>query len=269
MTKMTTYIQGASVVKDGDKNLVGAERVLSVLIALAEEPDGLTLDELTRRVGSAKPTVHRALASLRKLGLANQIGRGVYVLGDEFVRLAYLHQGRRSSAARIEPFLEALTREFGETSHFAILDHDEVVYQAKSDPAEGAIRLSSTIGGRNPAYRTAVGKLLVSYVYPDRASALEWARSIDREPKTPSTIIDPEKLADAMTETREQGFAIDDQENEVGLNCVALPIFLDSPSIPSGAISVSGLSFRTPLAKLVAAIPRIRELATECDIRTR
>ncbi|WP_285725635.1 IclR family transcriptional regulator [Psychromicrobium xiongbiense] len=257
------------MVATDDKNLVGAERVLSVLIALAEEPDGLSLDELTRRIGSAKPTVHRALASLRKLGLANQLGRGTYVLGDEFVRLAYLHQGRRSSVARVEPFLEALTREFGETSHFAILDGDEVVYQAKSDPVEGAIRLTSTIGGRNPARRTAVGKLLLAYRYPEKQSALEWVMTQTLTAKTAKTITDPDALVDTLIAAHEHGFAVDDQENETGVNCVALPIFLDSPHEPTGAVSVSGLSFRTPLSRLVESIPQIRTLAAEFDIRTR
>jgi DNA-binding IclR family transcriptional regulator len=202
------------------------------------------------------------------MGLANQRGRGVYVLGDEFLRLAYLHQGLRSAASRVEPLLEALTGEFGETSHYAVLDHDSVVYQAKSDPAEGAIRLSSTIGGRNPAYRTAVGKLLVAYAHPDPAVALEWTRTQSLEPKTEHTITDPKRLAAELVATRQRGYAIDDQENEVGVNCVALPVFLDSPTEPSGAVSVSGLSFRTPLAVLVDAVPRMRELAADYDIRT-
>ena len=107
--------------------------------------------------------MHRALASLRKAGLASQSSRGVYELGDEFLRLAYRFQDARPETARIEPQLRELATEFGETAHFAILDGAEVVYRAKVDPPVGAIRLTSTIGGRNSAYSTAVGKLLLSF----------------------------------------------------------------------------------------------------------
>lgn len=251
-----------------ERQLVGAERVLNVLVTLASEPNGLSLDELARRTGAAKPTAHRALRSLIRLGLATQRGRGSYVIGDEFLRLAYLHQGRRSIGARLEPLLDALTAEFGETSHFAVLDGEDVVYQAKSDPVEGAIRLSSVIGGRNPAYRTAVGKTLLSYIETPPALP-DWATAHPFEIKTPNTITSADALLADIRATRERGYGIDDQENEVGINCVALPVFLDSPDVPSGAISVSGLAFRTPLATLVEAVPRIHELADGFNIRTR
>jgi IclR family transcriptional regulator, acetate operon repressor len=59
---------------------------------------------------------------------------------------------------------------------------------------------------------------------------------------------------------RERGFALDDQENEVGVNCLALPAFLTSPTVPSGAVSVSALAYRTPLEALVDAVPLIRSI---------
>ena len=73
---------------DNEERLVGADRVIAVLTELAEHPLGVTLDELAGILNSSKPTVHRALATLRRAGLADLMGRGVYVLGDEFVRLA-------------------------------------------------------------------------------------------------------------------------------------------------------------------------------------
>lgn len=257
---------GADIDED---RAVGAERVLTVLIALAEDPDGLTLDELTRAMpGATKPTVHRALASLRKLGLANQRGRGTYVLGDEFIRLAFLHQSRRSDVHRVTPLLESLTREFGETTHYATLDGDDVVYRAKEEPHVGAIRLTSTVGGRNPGYSTAVGKLLLADRFDTRAAALAWAKGAQLIAKTPATLVAPSRLADALRQARRDGYATDDQENEVGVNCVAVPVYLDTPGSPTGAISISGLTFRTPLAQLVSAVDSVRAIAAEHDIRT-
>ncbi|WP_308798167.1 IclR family transcriptional regulator [Agromyces silvae] len=252
-----------------DAGPVGAERVLTVLVELAKEPEGLSLDELTKRVGAAKPTVHRALGSLARLGLANRLARGRYVLGDEFLRLAFLHQDRRPDRARVEPLLEALTATFGETSHYAVLDGDDVVYRAKRDPAEGAVRLTSTVGGRNPAYRTGVGKMLLAWRFESFEEAEHWAASEPREQKTPTTLTAPRALATALQEARERGYATDDQESEPGVNCIALPVFLDSPQVPTGALSVSALAFRTPLGELTDAVERIRAIADEHHVRTR
>lgn len=252
-----------------DQAPVGAERVLTVLLELAREPEGLSLDEVTKRVDAAKPTVHRALASLTRVGLANRRERGRYALGDEFLRLAFLHQDRRLDSARMEPLLEALTAEFGETTHYAVLDRDEVVYRAKRDPSEGAVRLTSTVGGRNPAYRTGVGKVLLAWSLAAEGAAEAWLRTHELTARTETTLTDPGHFLQALEEARIQGYATDDQENEPGVNCIALPVFLDSPLAPSGALSVSALSFRTPLPELVAGIERIRAIADAHDVRTR
>lgn len=248
---------------------VGAERVLTVLMELAKEPEGLSLDELTKTVGAAKPTVHRALTSLTRLGLANRLERGRYVLGDEFLRLAFRYQDRRIDSARVTPLLDALTEEFGETTHYAVLDGDEVVYRAKRDPGQGSIRLTSTIGGRNPAYRTGVGKMLLAWRLSSADAVSAWTASHPLASRTPTTITDPTAFARALEEARSRGYAVDDQENEPGVNCIALPVFLDSTTAPSGAVSISALSFRTPLSELTAAIDRIHTIADAHDVRTR
>src|SRR6478609_9342386 len=111
-----------------EARLVGSDRVLAVLKELARHPDGVGLDELTRAIGSPKPTVHRALQSLRRAGLADQDARGHYVLGDELLRLAFAHHEARPEHVRVRPLLESLAARFGETAHYAVLDGAEVVY---------------------------------------------------------------------------------------------------------------------------------------------
>lgn len=239
---------------------VGAERVLRVLADLAAEPDGLSLGQLATRLRAPKPTVHRALNALCRQGFARRLGRGQYSLGEEFLRLAFSYQERRSDVAEIEPILRRLSRAFGETAHFAVLDDVDVVYRAKVDPPQGAIRLTSVVGGRNPAYRTGVGKALLAQCMGSYDQLQRWLAGQRLERRTPNTITTPVELWRDLTATRERGFAIDDQENEVGVNCVALPVFLGSPSMPAGAVSVSGLAFRTPLPALLEAVPRISEM---------
>lgn len=242
-----------------DEKVVGADRVLAVLLELAEHPSGISLDELAQRVNGAKPTVHRALASLRKAGLVHQSGRGVYELGDEFLRLAFRFHEARPQNARIEPLLRELASEFGETAHYAVLDGSEVVYRAKVDPPSGAIRLTSAVGGRNPAYSTAVGKLLLSFTVTTRTQLDQWLEGVTIEKRTENTLVSRSALFDDIVASAARGYGIDDQETEVGINCIAVPVFLSPGGSVSGAVSVSGLAYRRSLESLVANVGTIRE----------
>ena len=244
----------------GADRLVGADRVLAILAELARHADGITLDEMARAVSSNKATVHRALAALRRAGFATQDGRGRYVLGDEFLRLAFAHHEARPEHTRISPVLHALARRYGETAHYAVLDGATVVYRAKVDPPTGAVRLTSTVGGRNPAHCTAVGKLLLAYALPDDDAVAAWAAGHALERRTERTLTTAATLAGELRTVRARGWAADDQENEAGVNCVAVPAFLGSPSRPAGAVSVSAPAYRTPLSRLVADVETIRDL---------
>lgn len=84
-------------------------------------------------------------------------------------------------------------------------------------------------------------------------------RRVPSRPEAPNTLVTAEALLEELAETRRRGFGIHDQENEIGVNCVAIPIHLDGSATPSGAISVSAVTFRCPLERLVDAVPDIRQ----------
>lgn len=247
----------------GGRRLVGSDRVLAVLKELARHPDGVGLDELTRAIGSPKPTVHRALSALRRAGLAGQGVRGHYVLGDEFLRMAFAHHEARPEHVRVRPVLEALARRFGETANYAVLEGREVVHRAKADPPTGAVRLTSTIGGRSPAHTTAVGKLLLARRLDTPQEVEAWIGRTPLERRTPRSLVTAAALHRELVATRERGYGVDDQENEAGVNCLAVPVYLASPTVPSGAVSVSAPAYRTPLGTLVGALDEIRGLLGE------
>jgi IclR family acetate operon transcriptional repressor len=254
-------LTAATAVAEPDK-LVGADRVLAILAELARHAEGIGLDEMARAVSSNKTTVHRALAALRRAGFAGQDGRGRYVLGDEFLRLAFAHHEARPEHVRIDPVLRGLAERYGETAHYAVLDGTSVVYRAKIDPPYGAVRLTSTIGGRNPAHCTAVGKLLLAYALPDDDAVRSWVDGRALERRTDRTLTTAAALARELRTVREQGWAADDQENEPGVTCVAVPAFLLSPRVPTGAVSVSAPAYRTPLARLVGDVAVIRAMVS-------
>ncbi|WP_026876524.1 IclR family transcriptional regulator [Jiangella gansuensis] len=241
-----------------DGRVVGAERVLVVLRELAGRPDGASLDELSRAVGGSKPTIHRALGALRRVGFAVQDERGHYLLGDEFLRLAFAHHEQRPEHVRVRPVLEGLARRFGETAHYAVLAGREIVYRAKVDPPSGAVKLTSEIGGRNPAHSTGVGKLLLSFALPTDDAVREWVRAGGLPRRTPNTITTVDAFVAELARIREQEYALDDQENEDGVACLAVPVWLTGPGRPSGAVSVSAVAYRTPLSALVEAVDEVR-----------
>ena len=246
-------------VSDAER-LVGSDRVLAVLAELARHPTGIGLEEMSKAIDSPKPTAHRALASLRRAGFARQDGHGRYVLGDELIRLAFTNHEARPEHVRVQGALDALCEEFGETVHYAVLDGAEIVYRAKVDPAVGAIKLSSTVGGRNPAHSTAVGKLLLGLTLPDDAAVQEWLSGRVFEQRTTRTATTARQVAARLTQARKDGYAVDDQENEQGVNCLALPVWGASSRVPVGAISISALAYRTPLSSLVAQTQHIRDV---------
>jgi DNA-binding IclR family transcriptional regulator len=240
--------------------LVGSDRVLGILAELARHPDGITLEEMTRGTASPKPTVHRALASLCRIGFATNSSRGRYLLGDEFLRLAFAHHEARPDHVRIGPVLNTLAARYGETAHYAILDGDTVVYRSKTDPPDGAIKLTSLVGGRNPAHSTGVGKILLAHALPDDAAVAAWVGERTLERRTANTVTTVDGLAAELRAIRERGYATDDEENEPGIVCVAVPAYLTSLTRPSGAVSVSAPAYRTPLARLVEYASTVRTM---------
>ncbi len=243
-----------------ETRIVGSDRVLTVLVKLAAFPNGATLDEVAKVVASPKPTVHRALASLCRAGLANKDGRGRYILGDEFLRMAFSHHESRPEHLRVQPILRQLVERYEETAHYAVLDRDQIIYRAKVDPTGGAVRLTSTIGGRNPAHSTAIGKMLLSFTLLSLDDVKQWIGDRVLLRQTVNTHTDPRELFEQLELIRSAGYAVDYEENELGVACIALPYFLTSSHVARGAISVSAVCFRTNIQDLIADVDTLRAI---------
>jgi IclR family acetate operon transcriptional repressor len=249
----------------------GAHRVLLTLQRLADHPRGVSLDDLARELGAPKSSVHRALAVLVRVGFAEQERPGgPYRLGLELVRMASGYHERSDEQVLVEPALEALAARFGETAHYARLDVSEIVYVAKVTPHVHGVRMTSVIGGRNPAHCTGVGKALLAHALPDRSAVDEYVRQFGPlEARTVHTITDAAALHDELELVRAQGYAVDRQESELGVNCVAFATFLGSPHVPSGAASVSAVANRTPLTVLLDGLDDIRALLADRLVEAR
>jgi len=132
------------------------------------------------------------------------------------------------------------------------------------DPPYGARRLTSTVGGRNPVHSTGVGKLLLAYARPDDDAVAAWASDRMLERRTEHTRTTADELAPELRAVRARGYAVDNQENEPGIVCVAVPVFLTSPTRPSGAVSLPRLLTGLRCRVLVDQVPVILATIDRC-----
>lgn len=241
--------------------LTGADRVLAVLRSLGGHPRGVGVEELARELELPKSSTHRALATLCRAGFAEHDDGGDYRLGLELVRIAFAYHHELDRRRVVEPVLEALAVHFRETAHYAELDGDEIVYLAKVTPGGGGVQMTSKVGGRNPAHCTGLGKALLAYALPDLAAVEAYVDAHGPlAALTERTLVDARALDSELAVTRDRGYALDAEENERGINCLAFAVFLDDPVRPAGALSIAGLAHRTSLADLVAAAADARAL---------
>ncbi len=230
--------------------VASVDRALRILTLIGAANRGLTLDELSGKLAIPKSSLHRILAALKYRRFVSQpeIG-GAYFLGTEMLATAFRFHDMLDLRALIHPLLVRLTAELNETTHMAVLDGADVVYQDKIE-ATHSIKLSSVIGGRNPAHATGVGKALLAWTYPTDEAVRTWAALWGPLPTpTSRTVKSAAQLAEELGLVRERGYATDVEENEAGVRCAAVPVFLGRPA-PAAAVSVTVLGLRAAPQRL-------------------
>ena len=211
--------------------------ILDMLVSKNER--GLSLAEVSNHLQVSKSTAHRYLTTLEELGVVRRDDRDHFGLGPKLIQLAGAFLNNHDLRNESEPFLERLSAQTDETVHLAIPSGNNVVYIAKVDSPH-SVRMASHIGARNPMYCTSLGKVILAHYPTDRVEEIIHDGLPER---TLHTISSPEALHAELEHVRAQGFAIDDQENEIGVRCAGAPIF-DYTGKVIGAISVSGPASR-------------------------
>ena len=234
------------------------ERIFALIELLAAHPAGASLQTLAQGTALAKSTVHRLLASLVGLGYVSQEETsGRYRLT---LKMFELSSGIVNDMAIMEvakAHLERLAQRTGEAVHLVIRDGQDIVYIYKTE--NGPMRMSSRVGMRSPLYCTGVGKAILATL-PAGEVAQVWAASRTRK-LTERTVADLPHLQEQLETVRAKGYAVDDEENELGVRCVAVAIPGPDGQADS-AFSISGLTpYMTP--------ERIRRIAAMAlDSRT-
>jgi DNA-binding IclR family transcriptional regulator len=216
---------------------VAVERALAMLEAVAQEPEGLSNAEISRKLQIPKSSASYILRTLEKQAYLNRDpGSGRYRVG---LKILSLSRGALTGIDVREvalPIMRHLMQKTSLTCHLAILDGPEAVYIEKVEP-EGFIRMDTWVGRRMRVHATSVGKALVAHIAQQRLEKMLSERGMEK--RTPKTITSVARLLKELEKVRTQGYAVDDEENNLGARCVGAPVFDQNGAIEA-ALGLSG-----------------------------
>lgn len=237
------------------------ERTFELLELMAEAGGEVALSQLAASSGLPLPTIHRIMRTLVGGGYVRQQPSRRYALGPRLIRLG--ETASRTLGAWARPYLTELTEVTGETSNMAVLDGDQVVYVAQA-PSRHSMRMFTEVGRRVDVHCTAVGKAILAQL-PEETVEQVLARA-QMKPQTERSITTVDAMRTELGVIREQGYAVDDGEQEIGVRCLAVAV----PGSPSNAaISISGPETRMGLIAVNEVVPLLtraaKVLAREMD----
>lgn len=228
------------------------ERGLALLEALAQQPQA-TLTELAQRARLPASTVFRLLETLTARGFVTQERSGQYRLGVRAFEIGSTYLPRLQLNDVALPVMRELMQELGETVNLAVRDRADAVYIAQVEGAQ-MLRMFTRVGARTPAYCSGVGKALLAWLPLTQVRALlgpgPWLAY------TEHTLTTFEALERALIEVRHRGYAVDDQEREAGVRCMAVPI-VDADGAAVAALSLSAPTVRLTPARLAEVAPAV------------
>ncbi len=233
-------------------------KALDVLDQVASFGRPVRFAELQDGSPYPKATLYRFVQTLTNQGMLTfDPDRATYALGVRLVRLAHAAWQQSSLAPIARTHVDRLAEDVAETVHLAQLDHAQVLYVDKRDPVR-PVEMFSQAGKVGPAYCTGVGKAMLAWLEPDHLAKLVPQQSFHRF--TPETITSAPALIDELAEVRSRGFAVDREEHEPGIICVAVPILSASGRV-LGGLSVTTSTSRKAISDLEALVPRIKSAA--------
>ncbi len=239
--------------QNSSSGVQSVERIFSIIEILAKHPKGASLQEITEDSTLAKSTVHRLLQSLIFLGYVVQDSNTLhYRLTFKMFELSssIVHEMDVLSIAK--PHIDRVARQTGEAVHFVLQDEKDIIYVYKAEGAGGhMLRMGSHVGRRTPMYCTGVGKAILATNTYAQVEKI-WQKS-NIKALTEKTVVNLDEFILQLKKVKMQGFAIDDEENEIGVRCVAFSL----PSLNGRA--EAAFSFSGPASRMTDA--RIEELA--------
>ena len=241
------------------RSVQSVDRALDLLEALASADGEVAITALATRTTLHVSTVHRLLATLLRRGYVRQNpDTSRYYAGAKLATLAEGRSRYGELRLRARPLLRSITEATRETANLVVLDDTQAVY-IETVPSPQVVRLFTAVGNRTPLHATGAGKALMAALPAQRRDAL--VERLDLRGHTARTIVERSALRRALDEIREKGYAIDDEEYDEGVRCVAVAV--GPPGAPVAALSISAPSNRLSRPRCAELVPLLRRTAAE------
>jgi IclR family transcriptional regulator, pca regulon regulatory protein len=249
----------------GDPNFMASlARGLAVIRAFTQQPRHLTIAQLSQRTAIPRAAVRRCLYTLSMLGYVSAEDGRTYALRPRILALGHAYLSSTPLVYAVQPLLDQITSFLHESSSLAVLEGDEILYIARSSTTTRLMSIDLGIGSRLPAYCTSMGRVLLAGL---SAAELDLYLSRVKLVKlTTRTVSTADELRGALNAARRDGYAVVDQELEIGLRSIAVPVS-DRDGRSVAAINVGTQSSRVSVAEMESKfLPPLRAAAHELGL---
>ena len=235
------------------------ERALDIIEAVAANKNSSVLTEIAEKVGLHKSTAYRIISTLMHRSYLKKNADGTYKIGLKLIEAVSYYIDSLELQTEVRPYIAQITAKFGLTSHLGILEGDKVVYIEKMDIFSN-IKLYSQIGLRMHAYCSSLGKCLLANFSNTQLRSIMGRTEFTRF--TPNTITTIEALQKEIDSVRQRGWAIDDEEFEIGHRCIGAPVY-DYRGDIIAAISASGSTTILTDERIPEIVEYLKQTAAE------
>lgn len=255
-----------AITREEDQEPAGSsavDRVLDVLefFIAAEHDDAVSVTDLSRATRISRPALYRLLTTLEERGWAARSDHR-WTAGTFLTELGEPSARATSVVERVRPMLERLWEEFGETVNLGVPSRDEVLYIDIIESSRG-LRTGSQVGSRDSLNATALGKIFLSSRTTNDVRRYVGDRELPRP--TEHTIGTLAPLLRELELVKERGWALDDEESEIGVRCIAVPV-TDARGHTIAAVSLSGPVFRLDDETVVTIATAMRAYLEELRV---
>ncbi len=231
-------------------------RALSIIEYLAGQDNWVGVRMLARDLGLSAATAHRFLTVLKDLGYVKQhADQARYALTLKVAWVASQVMARTELRDAARPWMERLTALTNETTHLAIIENEQVVHADKVDNKR-TMQMRGQAGKPVHMHCTALGKAVLAFLPEGKREAV--LSQLHLNARTEKTVVDLQALRRQLQEIRAQGYALDDEENEIGIRCVGAPLF-DHTGTVVGAVSISGWTITITPERVSQLAAELRE----------
>ena len=246
--------------EDQDPNIVaGLIKGLRVIEAFQTDRQKLAIADVSRMTGYDRASCRRILLTLVRVGYAEHDGK-FFRLTPLVLRLGFAYLHSAPLPRMVQPFLDQLSRDTEESCSASILERDHIVYIARA-AKHRVMSINLSIGSRLPAYCSSMGRVLLAALDPEASKSLLVAA--DRPARTSRTLTDVAALAAELDRVRQEGYAIIDEELELGLRSVAMPV-MNSRDDVVAAINIGAQAARVSVQRIRDEfVPKLRQVQAD------